>query len=98
MTTKWGRNPRLWIAGGEWHGSLDRRLVDADRLFTGLFTFVVFVGLCIAILANRSSISLSRAITKAPYTNGTGWDSKIMVYFVGVSRLGVRGVGDACAQ
>ena len=72
--------------------------VDADRQFAGLFTFVVFLGLCIAILANRSSVPFSRAIAQAPYTNYTGWDSKIMVYLVGVSRLGVRGVGDACAQ
>jgi hypothetical protein len=64
----------------------------------GLFTFLVFLGLCIAILAKRTPVSFSQAIAQAPYTNYTGWDSKIMVYFVGVSRLGVRGVGDACAQ
>lgn len=98
MTTKWGRNPRLWIAGGESYGSSGCGEIEADRKSTGLFTFVVFLGLCIAILANRPSVPFSRAIVQAPYTNYTGWDSKIMVYFVGVSRLGVRGVGDACAQ
>lgn len=65
---------------------------------SALFTFIVWGGLCIALLANRPFFSIADATYRAPYVDQSGWNSKTLVYLVGAALTAIPNGQDACAQ
>ena len=64
----------------------------------GLFTAGVWITLCIALLVNRKPFSIVDNVIMAPYTDAIGWNSKAMVYLIGIGLTAIPTGQDTCAQ